>query len=176
MLPTAEQIAAQNWTAYEGKVLRMNPDGSIPEDNPVINGVKSHIFTYGHRNHQGIAVGPNGDLYVSEHGDKTDDEFNLLEAGGNYGWPNVAGYQDGKAYQFANWSAAENCEEIDFANIEPFPSSVPMVNESELNASANHAPLVNTLYTAEDNYNFSEPAGCGYVCWPTELEFMDPGV
>ncbi|MDQ4050512.1 MAG: PQQ-dependent sugar dehydrogenase, partial [Thermoproteota archaeon] len=71
MLPTAQQIEAQNWTAYEGKVLRMNPDGSIPEDNPEINGVKSHIFTYGHRNPQGIAVGPNGELYVSEHGDKS---------------------------------------------------------------------------------------------------------
>ena len=51
-LPTAEQVAAKNWTAYEGKVLRMNPDGSIPDDNPEINGVKSHIYTYGHRNAQ----------------------------------------------------------------------------------------------------------------------------
>jgi glucose/arabinose dehydrogenase len=51
-LPTAEQVAAKNWTAYEGKVLRMNPAGSIPDDNPEINGVKSHIYTYGHRNAQ----------------------------------------------------------------------------------------------------------------------------
>lgn len=56
-LPTADQIAAQNWTAYEGKVLRMNPDGSIPSDNPTINGVLSHIFTYGHRNAQGHCGG-----------------------------------------------------------------------------------------------------------------------
>jgi PQQ-dependent dehydrogenase (s-GDH family) len=85
-LPTEEDVAAKDWAAYQGKVLRMNPDGSIPDDNPEIDGVRSHIFTYGHRNHQGIAVGPNGDLYAVEHGDKSDDEFNHLQAGGNYGW------------------------------------------------------------------------------------------
>jgi PQQ-dependent dehydrogenase (s-GDH family) len=90
VLPTAEQVEAKNWSAYEGKVLRMNPDGSIPADNPVIDGVRSHhIFTYGHRNAQGIAVGSNSDLYIAEHGDKSDDEFNRLQAGRNYGWPNV---------------------------------------------------------------------------------------
>ena len=89
-LPTADQVAAKNWTAYEGKVLRLNPDGSIPEDNPEINGVKSHVYTYGHRNAQGIALGPNGDLYVAEHGDNSDDEINRLQAGGNYGWPYVS--------------------------------------------------------------------------------------
>jgi PQQ-dependent dehydrogenase (s-GDH family) len=81
-LPTAEQVEAQDWGTYQGKVLRMNPDGSIPEDNPEINGVRSHIFTYGHRNHQGIEVGPNGDLYVAEHGPSSDDEeavFKLVE-------------------------------------------------------------------------------------------------
>ncbi|MDQ4073106.1 MAG: PQQ-dependent sugar dehydrogenase, partial [Thermoproteota archaeon] len=70
-LPTAEQVAAKNWDAYEGKVLRMNPDGSIPEDNPVINGVQSHVYTYGHRNPQGIAFGPTLTPYISEHGDKS---------------------------------------------------------------------------------------------------------
>ncbi len=51
-------------------MLRMNPDGSIPDDNPEINGVKRHIYTYGHRNAQGIAAGSNGDIYVAEHGDR----------------------------------------------------------------------------------------------------------
>ncbi len=99
-LPTAEEVASKNWSTYEGKVLRMNPDGSIPEDNPVINGVQSHIFTYGHRNAQGIEVGPTGDIYVAEHGDNSDDEINRLVAGGNYGWPYVSGYIDDKAYQY----------------------------------------------------------------------------
>ena len=78
-LPTGAGLTDQNWTSYEGKVLRMNSNGSIPADNPIINSVKeSHIFTYGHRNAQGIVVGPNGDLYIAEHGDKSDDELNRL--------------------------------------------------------------------------------------------------
>nr|WP_186434119.1 PQQ-dependent sugar dehydrogenase [Candidatus Nitrosocosmicus arcticus] len=67
-LPTAQQVAPKDWDAYEGKVLRMNSDGSIPEDDPVINGVQSHVYAYGHRNHQGIAVSPTDDLYVSAWG------------------------------------------------------------------------------------------------------------
>jgi PQQ-dependent dehydrogenase (s-GDH family) len=166
MLPTAKQIQSQNWTAYEGKVLRMNPDGSIPKDNPVINGVRSHIFSYGHRNPQGLTIGPNGHLYVSEHGDKSDDELNRLQAGGNYGWPYVAGYQDGKAFQFANWTAAKNCKELTWTNIPPFPPNVPLRNESQFK-STHFVPPVQTFYTVNSDYNFSKPAGCGYVCWPT---------
>ncbi|HKU48372.1 MAG TPA: glucose/sorbosone family PQQ-dependent dehydrogenase [Nitrososphaera sp.] len=165
-LPTDAEVQAENWTTYEGKVLRMNPDGSIPEDNPVINGVKSHIFTYGHRNAQGISVGPGGVLYSVEHGDKSDDEFNRLEAGGNYGWPNVAGFNDGKAYQYANWSSAENCPELTFSNMPPFPPSVSVMNESEFVAPDFMAPI-QTFYTVEDDYNFTSPPDCGYVCWPT---------
>jgi PQQ-dependent dehydrogenase (s-GDH family) len=168
-LPTAEQVAARNWTVYQGKVLRMNPDGSIPDDNPVINGVRSHILTYGHRNPQGIAVGPNGNsLYVSEHGDKSDDELNRLQAGGNYGWPNVAGYNDDKAYQYVNWSGAKNCKDLKFDNTAPPPPGVPVMNESEFDAP-NFVPPVHTFYTVENGYNFRDPA-CGdltYICWPT---------
>jgi PQQ-dependent dehydrogenase (s-GDH family) len=168
-LPTAEQVAAGNWSTYEGKVLRMNPDGSIPADNPVINGVLSHIFTYGHRNAQGIAMGPNGDFYISEHGEKSDDEVNRLQAGGNYGWPYVAGYNDTQAYQYVNWSAAENCEDLMFNPIAPPPPGVPVVNESQFEAE-NFVPPLRTFYTVENGYNFTDPA-CGgdlaYVCWPT---------
>jgi PQQ-dependent dehydrogenase (s-GDH family) len=168
--PTAEQVAAKNWTAYEGKVLRMNPDGSIPEDNPEINGVRSNIFTYGHRNAQGIAVGPNGDLYIAEHGDNSDDEINRLQAGGNYGWPYVSGYNDNKAYQFYNWSAAENCEELTFNDVAPAPPGVPVRNESEFNAPNSVDPL-QTFYTVEADFNFTDAARtCGELastCYPT---------
>jgi PQQ-dependent dehydrogenase (s-GDH family) len=168
-LPTAEEVAAQDWGTYQGKVLRMNPDGSIPEDNPEINGVRSHIFTYGHRNPQGIAVGPNGHLYISEHGDKSDDEVSRLQAGGNYGWPQVAGHLDEQsAYQYVNWSGATNCEELEFDNIAPPPEGVPTMNESEFEAT-NFVPPIVTFYTVENNYNFTDPAcgGVDYVCWPT---------
>jgi PQQ-dependent dehydrogenase (s-GDH family) len=169
-LPTADQVAAKNWTAYEGKVLRLNPDGSIPEDNPEINGVKSHVYTYGHRNAQGIAVGPNGDLYVAEHGDNSDDEINRLQAGGNYGWPYVSGYIDNKAYQFYNWFAAENCEELTFNDVALAPPGVPVINESQFNAS-NFVPPIHTFYTVENDFNFTNQAKtCGNmtsVCYPT---------
>lgn len=167
-LPTAQQVASKDWDAYEGKVLRMNPDGSIPEDNPVIEGVQSHVYTYGHRNPQGIAVGPDGDLYISEHGDKTDDEINRLVPGSNYGWPYVAGYKDDKAYQYVNWSAAENCEALTWNNIAPPPAGLPITNESDF-IDTNFVPPIQTFYTVENGFNFTDPAceGNNYICWPT---------
>ncbi|HEU5121159.1 MAG TPA: glucose/sorbosone family PQQ-dependent dehydrogenase [Candidatus Nitrosocosmicus sp.] len=169
-LPTAEEVAAKNWSTYEGKVLRMNPDGSIPEDNPVINGVQSHIYTYGHRNAQGIAVGPTDDIYVAEHGDNSDDEVNRLVAGGNYGWPYVSGFIDDKAYQYYNWSAAENCNELTFNDVAPAPAGVTVKNESEFNAT-NFVPPVQTFYTVDKGFNFTEAAkSCGEMtstCYPT---------
>lgn len=167
-LPTAEQVNSENWTAYEGKVLRMNPDGSIPDDNPEIDGVKSHVYTYGHRNAQGLAVGPNGDIYLAEHGDNSDDEINRLEPGGNYGWPYVSGYKDNKAYQFYNWSAAENCASLTFNDVVPAPPGVIVKNESEFNAE-NLVDPIQTFYTVEANYNFLNHT-CGEmasVCYPT---------
>jgi PQQ-dependent dehydrogenase (s-GDH family) len=169
-LPTADQVVAKNWTAYEGKVLRLNPDGSIPEDNPEINGVKSHIYTYGHRNAQGIAVGPTGDIYVAEHGDNSDDELNRLIAGGNYGWPYVSGYIDDKAYQYYNWSAAENCSELTFNDVAPAPAGVTVMNESQFNAT-NFVLPIQTFYTVDKDFNFTEAAtSCGEMtstCYPT---------
>ena len=169
-LPTADQVAAKNWTAYEGKVLRLNPDGSIPEDNPEINGVKSHVYTYGHRNAQGIAVGPTGDIYVAEHGDNSDDELNRLIVGGNYGWPYVSGYIDDKGYQYYNWSAAENCSELTFNDVAPAPAGVTVMNESQFNAT-NFVPPIQTFYTVDKDFNFTEAAtSCGEMtstCYPT---------
>ena len=169
-LPTADQVAAKNWTTYEGKVLRLNPDGTIPEDNPEINGVKSHVYTYGHRNAQGIAVGPTGDIYVAEHGDNSDDELNRLVAGGNYGWPYVSGYIDDKAYQYYNWSAAENCSELTFNDVAPAPAGVTVMNESQFNAT-NFVPPIQTFYTVDKDFNFTEAAtSCGEMtstCYPT---------
>lgn len=168
-LPTAEEVANQNWTTYQGKVLRMNPDGSIPNDNPTINGVQSHIFTYGHRNPQGLVVGPNGDLFVAEHGPSTDDEVNHLIAGGNYGWPYVAGYKDDQAYQYINWSSAgSECPKIKYDPLNPPKDKVTITNETAFNAT-NFVPPVTTFYTVPADYNFSDH-NCGqmaYICNPT---------
>ncbi len=80
----------QNLNSLNGKILRLNLDGSIPADNPIPG---SAIWTWGHRNPQGL-VYANGILYSSEHGNATDDEINIIVKGHNYGWPIVEGYCD----------------------------------------------------------------------------------
>jgi len=82
---------AQDLSVLSGKILRMNLDGSVPADNPFPG---SLVWTYGHRNPQGLVLASNGKLYSSEHGPTTDDELNLIEKGKNYGWPYVTGYCD----------------------------------------------------------------------------------
>jgi glucose/arabinose dehydrogenase len=74
-------------------VHRVNDDGTVPSDNPFVGrtGVVSTIWTYGHRNPQGLSIDPaTGLLWESEHGPMGGDELNLLEAGHNYGWPVVS--------------------------------------------------------------------------------------
>lgn len=80
----------QSLSSPSGKVLRMNLDGTVPSDNPF--GTQSLIYSLGHRNAQGLVLAPNGKLYSSEHGPSTNDELNIIEAGGNYGWPQVEGF------------------------------------------------------------------------------------
>jgi PQQ-dependent dehydrogenase (s-GDH family) len=156
-----------DWTHYPGKVLRLNLDGTIPDDNPTINGVQSHVFTYGHRNVQGLVMSAEGLLYGSEHGPKSDDEINLLEAGKNYGWPQVVGYQDDQAYVYANWSAAENCEQLEYSDFE-IPASVPQMQESEW-SHPDFTPPLYTFGTVPTGYDFQreECAPQEFICWPT---------
>ena len=166
-LPSAGEIAAGNWFAYQGKSLRLNLDGSIPADNPEIEGVKSHIFTYGHRNMQGIDFAPGGTLYASEQGPKTDDEVNILLPGKNYGWPHVAGFRDDKAYQYARWKDATTpCEQLQFSDISIDPS-VPVEDETSWTEDFQE-PLV-TMFTVPSDWNFEDPVcrGINFICWPT---------
>jgi glucose/arabinose dehydrogenase len=84
---------AQDASSLNGKILRINPDGTIPSDNPF----KSAVYSYGHRNPQGLAWQPGtGRLYATEHGPSGEkgccqDEINLIEPGMNYGWPVISG-------------------------------------------------------------------------------------
>jgi len=84
-----KQSLPQDTNSVVGKILRMNMDGSIPSDNP---NPSSYIYSFGHRNAQGLWLAPNGIVYSSEHGPTTDDELNIIVANRNYGWPDVAGY------------------------------------------------------------------------------------
>ncbi|MDQ2049584.1 PQQ-dependent sugar dehydrogenase [Natronolimnohabitans sp. A-GB9] len=81
---------SQDLTNELGATLRLEPDGSIPEDNPFVDDddAADAIYSYGHRNAQGMTVHPETDeLWQSEHGEEDGDELNVIEAGGNYGWP-----------------------------------------------------------------------------------------
>lgn len=146
-LPTAADVQAKNWSSYWGKILRLDLDGGIPADNPEIDGVRSHIYSYGHRNQLGLAFAPDGSLYESEHGPSSDDEVNLILPGRNYGWPHVAGHRDGKAYAYANWSASTTpCASLPPGN-QP-PASVPVQTETAWN-HALFTPPLQTFFTVE---------------------------
>ena len=83
------QLFPQDITELNGKLLRINLDGTIPADNPIAG---NPVYSFGHRNVQGLLLHPNGKIYMSEHGASTDDEFQIAESGRNFGWPNVEGF------------------------------------------------------------------------------------
>ncbi len=96
----ASTTYAQDFNSPNGKILRLNIDGSIPSDNPIKG---SPVWAMGFRNIQGMVFSKSGKLYTSEHGDATEDEVNLIEKTRNYGWPTVQGFADNtKETEFAN--------------------------------------------------------------------------
>ncbi|WP_025127394.1 PQQ-dependent sugar dehydrogenase [Pseudomonas sp. PH1b] len=85
-----ERATAQDLDKLQGKIVRLYPDGRVPDDNPFVGrpGVRPEIWSFGHRNPQGAALNPwSGTLWENEHGPKGGDEINLIERGKNYGWP-----------------------------------------------------------------------------------------
>src|SRR5262249_22494978 len=89
-----ERDQAQNLGNHLGKIVRIRPDGTVPPDNPFVgrSGAKPEIWSYGHRNPQGLAINPaSGKVWEHEHGPRGGDEINIPQAGRNYGWP-VIGY------------------------------------------------------------------------------------
>jgi len=88
-----ERDRTQDFTINRGQVIRINPDGTIPADNPFVGvaGRRPEVWSYGHRNPQGAALHPQtGRVWTVEHGARGGDEINLPEAGGNYGWPVIS--------------------------------------------------------------------------------------
>jgi glucose/arabinose dehydrogenase len=83
------RVQAQQLGSHMGKILRIRPDGSAPDDNPFVgqDGAKPEIWTLGHRSVQAAAFAPDGRLWEIEHGANGGDELNLVEKGKNYGWP-----------------------------------------------------------------------------------------
>jgi len=101
-----EPANAQDRESLAGKILRLAPDGGIPADNPYPG---SPVYSYGHRNPQGIAWAMDGTMYASEFGQNTWDELNIIEPGGNFGWPEVEGIagQDGFVDPVQQWAPEE---------------------------------------------------------------------
>ena len=99
--------SSQDPNALGGKILRLEPDGSVPADNPFPD---NPVYSYGHRNVQGLAWDAEGRLYATEFGQNTYDEVNLIEPGQNYGWPNVEG-EGGEAQGYVDpistWPTSE---------------------------------------------------------------------
>ena len=124
----ANAPSAQDVNSRNGKVLRLNADGTIPSDNPI---AANSLWSYGHRNPQGL-VFANNKIYASEHGPNIEDEVNIIEKGRNYGWPDVNGPCNGSEVSFCTtnnvkepiWSSGENtiavCG-IDFYNSDKIP-------------------------------------------------------
>jgi glucose/arabinose dehydrogenase len=124
----------QSHTSLNGKVLRMNLDGSAPADNPYAGAPypANILWTTGHRNPQGLVHAPNGILYSSEHGPSNDDEINIILEGRNYGWSNVQGFcDDGKAAE------AKFC--IDSNVVEPIKAWTPTIAPAGLDYYDNPA-------------------------------------
>ncbi|MGO1538482.1 MAG: PQQ-dependent sugar dehydrogenase [Leucobacter sp.] len=98
--------AAQDLGSLAGKILRVTPEGEIPSSNPF---AESPVYSYGHRNPQGMTWDENGTMYSSEFGQNTWDELNIIEAGGNYGWPEAEGTseQEGLIDPVQQWGTSE---------------------------------------------------------------------
>lgn len=81
---------AQNPDNHFGTIVRIHPDGSVPKDNPFVNGDAPEVYSYGHRNVQGLTIHPKTRaVWAMEHGPKGGDEVNIIESGNNYGWPAI---------------------------------------------------------------------------------------
>lgn len=96
---TGDTALAQDRRSQNGKILRMNPDGSVPRDNPFRG---SRVWSLGHRNVQGLAFDVRGRLWASEFGQDRRDEVNLIRKGRNYGWPVVEGVGSTRGGRFVN--------------------------------------------------------------------------
>jgi glucose/arabinose dehydrogenase len=125
---------AQDLSGHLGKIVRINPDGTVPDDNPFVgdDGARPEIWSYGHRNVQGAALNPEtGEVWAHEHGPRGGDEINIPRPGENYGWPVVS------------WGNHYDGEPI------PDPPSRPQFAESIHHWTPSIAPSGMAFYTGD---------------------------
>lgn len=87
-----DRPSAQDLSRHNGSIIRINRNGTVPRDNPFVGqgGLRPEIWSYGHRNPQGMALDQHGQLWAHEHGAQGGDEVNMIRKGANYGWPVIA--------------------------------------------------------------------------------------
>lgn len=121
-----ERDQAQTLDNHLGKVVRIHKDGSVPPDNPFVNraGARPEIWSYGHRNPQGLAFSPRGALWLHEHGPMGGDEINLPAAGANFGWPLVS---HGRNYNLTSVGTGERTHP---GTVQPIHTWVPSIAPS----------------------------------------------
>ncbi len=106
---------AQDRSTHPGSLIRIHPDGRVPDDNPFVDkdGAQPEIYTYGNRNMQGMTLHPEtGQLWTNEHGPQGGDELNLMQAGNNYGWPVITyGVNYGTGTQIGEGTHKEGMEQ-----------------------------------------------------------------
>ncbi|SLN40580.1 Soluble aldose sugar dehydrogenase YliI precursor [Aquimixticola soesokkakensis] len=107
---------AQDLSRHNGKVVRINRDGSLPSDNPFVDTAKAQpdIWSYGHRNPQGAAMDASGQIWIAEHGAKGGDEINRLAKGANFGWPEISFGTNYNGSGFAQGTAAQGMTQPQF--------------------------------------------------------------
>ncbi|WP_345952640.1 PQQ-dependent sugar dehydrogenase [Mucilaginibacter sp. PAMB04168] len=153
---------AQDTHYYEGKILRFNvePDTDagkfdcwIPNDNPFNNSRQNAVWSYGHRNAQGLSyavIGGKGRIYSSEHGPYSDDEINIVEKGKNYGHPLIIGYADGN---YNGLAASVSDKEILPGT---WHTTYPLITDEKKNAAeiglALYRNPIKTLYPNSHNF------------------------
>jgi aldose sugar dehydrogenase len=128
----ADPPRAQDTQDHAGTLLRLNDDGSIPDDNPFVNDpdVADEIFSYGHRNIQGLVIDQEtNQIWGTEHGPRGGDELNLIEATNNYGWPDASlGMNYGNEREFHSGTVARHIDGM----IDPVYEFLPTLAPSGL--------------------------------------------
>jgi glucose/arabinose dehydrogenase len=173
----------QNTSSRNGKILRLNLDGSIPADNPVAN---NPYWSLGHRNPQGL-VFANNKLYSTEHGPSDNDEVNIIEKGRNYGWPDVHGACDGAERDFCTdhnvkepikaWTPTIATSGLDYYNADLIPQwknsllMATLKNETlyQMKLDDSFSSVANTNEYFANKYGRMRdicisPAGKVYIC------------
>ena len=150
--------SSQDLSSLNGKTLRLNLDGTVPADNPWPG---SYVYTWGHRNSQGLCLGPTGIIYSSEHGQSNWDEFNIIEEGRNYGWPDVEGECGGAAElafceafnvmePIRSWAPCIAVNGIEYYDHPAIPSWNNAILMSVLGGLSNQYERLSILHLSED--------------------------